>query len=486
MNHQTDRTIRSICIVGTGITGLSAALAFARSLPMAQLTLVETPADPANLTDRLPAGLPMMRGFHDLIGLAERDLVRAGVATHRLAARFEGWSRTGASWLQAHGEYGQPADGVAFHQLWVAAQARGDAEPYDQYALAAVLADTGRFAHPSPDLASPLAAFDYALRLDPVAYQLYLEQRCAALNIPRVKGQLLDMERRDDGGLASVHCSCGATVAADLFIDCGGPSAPLLSALTGAFDDWSAWLPCDQLQVEDGGLDAPGCCDTVTATDHGWQWHMPLAQGAIAATCAGSAFAAPDAAKKTVAVKAGARPRPWVHNVLALGDAALTMAPLLPINLTLVHNAIVRALTLLPGRDCHAVELQEYNRRTAMEARRLRDFAALHMLRSGRRNGAMWQALANVPPPDSLAHTLDQFEARGRLPFYEEEIFGAHAWAAALLGMGVVPRTADPASRRVDAETASRAMARFARSLRDIAGRALPYPDYLRRLQALG
>ena len=485
MTPQPDRAIRSICIVGAGITGLSAALAFARSLPMVQLTLVETPADPANLTDRLPSALPVMRGFHDLIGLSERDLVRAGIATHRLATRFEGWSHSGESWLHAHGDYGQPADGVAFHQLWAAAQARGDVELFDHYSLAAVLADAGRFTHPSPEPASPLAAIDYALRLDPVAYHQLLDQRCTALEIARVAGDLLGVERRDDGGIASLHCSDGATIAADLFLDCGGPSAPLLSVLTGAFDDWSAWLPCDQFMLEGADATAPQCSDLVTANDGGWQWRMPLAQRAIVATCTASAFAATGETRAAVSVKAGTRPSPWVHNILALGDAAMTMAPLLPINLTLVHNAIARALTLLPGRDCHAVELAEYSRRTALETRRVRDFAALHMLRSGRQSGALWQALASVPPPDSLAHTLDQFVARGRLPFYEEEIFGPQAWAAALLGLGVVPSAVDAASGRVDAAVARQAMARFALSLRDITERALPYPEYLRRMQML-
>lgn len=484
MTPQPDRAIRSICIVGAGITGLSAALAFARSLPMVQLTLVETPADPANLTDRLPSGLPVMRGFHELIGLSERDLVRAAIATHRLATRFDGWSHSGASWLHAHGDVGQPADGIAFHQLWVAAHARGDAEPFGHYALAAVLAEAGRFTHPSPEPASPLAAIDYGLRLDPIAYHQFLDQRCAMLGIVRVKAGPLGVERRSDGGIASLHCSDGATIAADLFLDCTGPSATLLSAVDQAFDDWSAWLPCDQFMVEDGGSAEPGCRDTIIATVSGWRWLMPLAQHAITATCLASAFADPGETGKTVSVMAGARPHPWVHNVLALGDAALTMAPLLPINLTLVHNAIVRALTLLPGRDCHAVELAEYNRRTALEACRVRDFAALHMLRSGRQSGALWQALASTPPPDSLGHTLDQFAARGRLPFYEEEIFGPHAWAATLLGLGVLPVAIDPAAGRIDAALARQAMARFAQSLRDIAARALPYPEYLGRMTA--
>ena len=105
----------------------------------------------------------------------------------------------------------------------------------------------------------------------------------------------------------------------------------------------------------------------------------------------------------------------------------------------------------------------------------MRDFAALHYVRSGRNTGAVWRAMALAPLPDSLAHTLDQFEARGRLPFYEEEIFDRHGWLAVLLGMGITPHTADPASTAIDGKIGQDGMARLAATLRDIAQRAPTY-----------
>ena len=40
------RSIRSICVVGAGIVGLSAALAFSRALPDVRVRLIATPPDP--------------------------------------------------------------------------------------------------------------------------------------------------------------------------------------------------------------------------------------------------------------------------------------------------------------------------------------------------------------------------------------------------------------------------------------------------------
>jgi tryptophan 7-halogenase len=482
---QPDRAIRSICVVGAGITGLSAAIAFARSLPMAAITLLATSPDPANLTDRLPRGLLAMRAFQVLIGLTEVDLVQSGAATHRLGMQFRDWSANGASWTCAHGEYGMPADGVAFHQLWVAARAKGDILPFHDYSMAAVLANVGKFVHPTDGQGSPLATFDYALRLDPARYQEKLDAICSALRINRVDGEVTHIERRADGGISSLTLASGQVIAADLYVDCAGPAAPLLSKICDAFDDWGKWFPCDRLTIAERGGGEPRSSDHVSATDNGWCLDMPMTQGALEIATFASAFAADPKGKDAIGLRYGTRPEPWSHNVLALGDAAIVTDPLLPVNLTLLQNAVTRALSLLPGRDCHPVELREYNRRTAQEALRVRDFAALHYLRSGRRNGALWQEMASVTPPDSLAHTLDQFETRGRLPFYEEEIFDRHSWLSVLLGMGVMPDAVDPASRSIDGKAAAKGMVRLADGLRDIERQVPPYPDYLARLLAV-
>jgi tryptophan halogenase len=171
-----------------------------------------------------------------------------------------------------------------------------------------------------------------------------------------------------------------------------------------------------------------------------------------------------------------------MRNVLALGDAATAVDPLEWTNLHLAHQGILRALELLPGRDCHPLELAEYNRRTKQETTRVRDFLALHYLRSGRREGALWQALAGRAPPDSLAHSLEQFDARGRLPFYEEESFAAESWHAVLLGMGVVPRSPAASALGLDLDSAARALRDYAAQLAALAARLPAYRDYLGRM----
>ena len=93
-----DRAIRSVVVAGAGIVGLSAAIAFARALPRVEVTVLETPPDPADPTELLATTLPTVHRFHAAIGLDELALVAGGIALHRLGTRFDcyrdrGWLR---------------------------------------------------------------------------------------------------------------------------------------------------------------------------------------------------------------------------------------------------------------------------------------------------------------------------------------------------------------------------------------------------------
>ena len=83
---------------------------------------------------------------------------------------------------------------------------------------------------------------------------------------------------------------------------------------------------------------------------------------------------------------------------------------------------------------------------TALQTARLRDFQSLHYLRCGRTDGEFWAWSSNRAVSDDLARTLEQYESRGRLPFYEEESFDAQSWLAVLAGLERLPEMIDPAS----------------------------------------
>ncbi|HVI99721.1 MAG TPA: FAD-dependent oxidoreductase [Sphingomonas sp.] len=491
----SDEAIRSIAILGGGIVGLSAACAFAHALPATHVTLIATPPDPARLADRALATLPDAARFHERIGLDEAGLMRHAGATHRLGTAFTGWSADGSGWLLCFGAHG-PRDQADFHQHWLIARREGDTTPFHAYSPAAALAIAGRMAPPDDDPASPLADIDLALRLDPAAYTAQLAGLAGHLRVETVAGALSTVERRDDGGVAALLLADGRRVAADLFVDAGGPAAPLLSTLDDAFEDWGATLPCDRLLIAEPQPPALGLVDERHATECGWWWLAPGRVQTDIGLAYASALTGDDDAARVLETEANARPRArlairpghrplgWIANTLAIGNAAVTLDPLAGIDLALAHNAILRAIDLLPDRTMPPTLIAEFNRRTTDEHARARDFTAAHYLASNRRTGAFWQALDGVVPPESLAITLGQFAGRGHLPHFEEEIADPDLRRALLLGLGVMPARGDPAAQAMPADR-RRAMLRQARDRAQSApARALAYRDFYARMIA--
>lgn len=455
----SDRAIRSVAILGGGIVGLSAAIAFARALPLLDVTVVETPPDPAALADRLPGTTSAIHRFHAAIGLDEAALLRAGAAVPRLGLRFENWPD--AHWYHVHGEHGEPAGAIAFHQLWARARRAGHAEAWHLYAVAGVLAEAGRFVHPQPG--TPLAAFDYALRLHPERYRERLAALADQSRVVRTSGSFGGIARCDDGGVAALLLGDGRRIEADLYIDASGPAAPL--ALDAGFDDWRATLPFDRVTLGTAPASAADPSDTIIGSAQGWQFAAPLP----GQTILGRIHA--DASEESIAIRPGRRRLTWVRNVLAIGDAAVALDPLHWPNLHLAHSAITRAIELLPGRDCHPVETGEYNRRAGAEADRMRDFQALHYLRLG----------LPIDVPESLARILRQFERRGRFAYEDEDSLLEEIWLSALLGLGVLPQAIDPRAETISLEAAAAGMAHIRTALAQLPARLPSYADYLIR-----
>ena len=473
------RPIRSIAVAGGGIVGLSAALAFARALPQARVQLIDLPVSPSALADRLPGALPGMRHFHRLAGIDEPAMVRHAAATFRLGTRFNNWSGNGEPWLHCFGRHGTQIDKSAFQHQWVRLRREDSGLDYSAYAPGAVIAAAGKFVHPAEDRNSLLGSFDYALRFDPGGYRDLLRERASAARVAVRAGEIADIGV-EAGRISALRLSDGREIKADLYIDCAGPQAPLLSRLTDAFEDWNEFLPFSHLGLAQSDI-ASGPLDVATATATGYQLDIPLSSGGLRLRVM-SGESAERHQGELVSFRTGRRPESWVGNVVAFGDAAVVIDPLETTNLYLAQSAVRRAVSLIPDTDFHPLVLREFNRRTAGESDRIRDFVALHFLGSSRRDGPFWASLPERRPPASLAHTLEQFLERARLPRYEEETFEDDSWIALLFGLGLLPRRLDPTALRVDAARAREMLERIASSNAALPERLPPYRDYMRQL----
>lgn len=466
---------RRVLVVGGGLTGWSTAAALRRRAPMLEVAILPL-APPADaLADRIATTLPSILGFHDDLGIGLEDAVLRTGSAYRLGTLFHGWVDGAPDYVHAYGRHGESMGSAPFHQLWVRAARAGAVSTFDSFSPAAAMARAGRFVLPGGD--GLLGGHGFGLTLDIPRYTAMLTAFARHVGVRTLEGGLAGVERDAEGAVAALLLADGTRQTADLYCDCTGPAALLHAPLEAPREDWRRWLPCDRLalrQTAAAGEAAP--IETVIATPNGWRWAGPAQQGSVFRHSEDETE--PDA----ITFSAGATLEPWRHNVVAIGDAAVTIEPLEWSNLHLAHSAIDRLIAMLPAGTPHPLELAEYNRQAVAEARRVRDFVVLHYA-TARRTEPFWREAAAVPPPESLAHTLRLFAERGRLPFYEEETFDRDSWLAVLIGQGVLPRRADPLADTVPPAEAARAMAAFRAAIAQ-AIQPLPTPAGFRAAQS--
>jgi tryptophan halogenase len=260
----------------------------------------------------------------------------------------------------------------------------------------------------------------------------------------------------------------GRSVGADFFIDCSGfRSLVLGEALKTGYVDWSQWLPCDRavaVQCESASAELAPFTQS-TARECGWQWRIPLQHRVGNGYVYSSAHLSDDAATmgllerlegrhlsepRVLRFKAGRRASVWVGNCVALGLAAGFLEPLESTSIHLVQTGLARLFALFPDRDCDPAISAEYNRLTALESERVRDFLILHYAASQREDTAFWMDCRAMVVPETLAYKRELFSRTGRIAVLEHETFLPSSWLAIYAGLHVWPARYEPVVERFD------------------------------------
>ena len=448
-----------VAIIGGGVEGWMTAAGLARATGgRAAIRLVETGPDPRGALSALPS----LRSFHALLGLDEAALMVATQGTFKLGSRFAGWT-PGTSFCNAFGELGASLEGVGFHHYWTRLRQTGAAPPLDDFNLAAVAAQLGRFTPPSPDPRSPLSTLAYGLHLDAAAYVGALRDLATRRGVAVSQGAVAEVLRAENSDIAAVVLAGGERIEADLFIDCTGPAALLIGA--EPFEDWSHLLPADRM-VRISALarrDAPALTE-IEAAAEGWRWRIPLRDrldsGLVYRSDLTSDAAALKAAKvglpkhglsepEVLSFRNGRRTRSMVGNCVAIGGAAGEVEAMDASDLHLIQSGVTRLIALFPRPGDHAVAAAEFNRLGEETLLRVRDLAIAHYRLCQRRDGAIWDLGRDGEVPEDLAYRLAQFKSRGRVVMYDEETFLEPHWIATFIGHGALPGRYDPLADRM-------------------------------------
>ncbi len=464
------RPIRKIVIAGGGSAGwicASVIAAHTRGGDGIEISLVESPDIP--IIGVGEGTWPSMRKTLQGIGLPEASLIRACGASFKQGTLFRGWSgRNGCNdYLHPFSLPTQYAD-LNPAKVWLAHGARGDFAE-----LVTPQAQVIRKGLAPRQASAPQYAFsvNYGYHFDAAGFAKLLHRHATKnLGVKYISGNIAQIESLPDGDIAALQLSGGERIAGDLFIDCTGHKALLISGLPGSklrpardtlFNDRAI-----AVQVPYGEADAPIAPVTVaTAQPAGWIWDIGLSRRRGIGHVHSSAHCEEEDARaeleryiaqsspgidpagldyRTIDFQPGHRERFWIRNCVAAGLSAGFVEPLEASALVLVEQSAAFIGEQLPReRAIMDVLANRFNEKMRYHWRGIIDFLKLHYAVSERADSEYWRQHRNPQSwPGSLQDKMTLW--RQQTPWHEDaprldELFPSASYQYVLYGMGYRP-----------------------------------------------
>ncbi|WJG09541.1 tryptophan halogenase family protein [Aliiglaciecola sp. LCG003] len=450
-----NKTIKNIVIAGGGSAGWIAAAALAKQMgSVVKVTLVES--EEIGTVGVGEATIPPMRVFHKLLGIDEREFMRATSATFKLGIQFENWGQRNDSYIHSFGMTGKESFIAPFHHFWLYAKEQGIAKEFGKYCFELEAAKVDKFA------TSDNANVNYAYHLDSSRYATFLRDYSESRGVKRIEGKISQVNKDPTSGhISSLELESGELVEGDFFIDCTGFRGLLIEqSLNTGYEDWSHWLPCDRaIAVQTESVAEPRPITRSIAHDSGWQWRIPLQHRVGNGLVYCSQYLTDEEAKNTllnniegkmlteprvIKFRTGQRRKHWNKNCLALGLSSGFVEPLESTSIHLIMMGIVRFLRLFPNGEISDSVIDEYNQQAKDEIEKIRDFIILHYHVTQRQDSPFWQYCKNMDIPASLAHRIKLFSEHAHAFQADGELFRVDSWTQVMLGQGIMPKQFHP------------------------------------------
>ena len=443
--------VRKVVIAGGGTAGWIVATALSRLLgPLLDVTLVES--DEIGTVGVGEATIPTHRTFHHLLGIDERDFMRATKATFKLGIAFENWGQVGDRYVHSFGQIGRSNWMGEFYNIWLMAKEKGFGGSLDDYCLELKAAEAGKF-YTSKD-----TRINYAYHLDASLYARYLRRLAQARGTRRIEG-LIDAVEQDSetGFIQALVLKSGDRIEGDLFIDCTGFRGVLIEqALKTGYEDWGHWLPTDSalaVQTRSTGPAVPYTRSIAHAA--GWQWRIPLQHRVGNGLVYCSEYMSSDEARdlldrnvegerltapRLIRYKTGRRRKVWNKNCLAIGLSGGFVEPLESTSIHLIQIYATRLVQQFPFAGCNEAIVRHFNDQAERELEKIRDFIILHYKLTERDDSPFWRDRAVADIPDSLAQRIALFRESGLVYRGPDDLFLTDSWLQVMMGQRLTPR----------------------------------------------
>ena len=470
--------MQRIVVCGSGLAAHLATVALARQLPQTIRITWVNGADSRD-ADLFFGGVtaPSAYAFNLAAGVSEPRLMLDSDSTFSWGTHFQDWGAGNLSWVQCSHLPLQVIGGVLFHHhLW-----RLGMSELEPFLVPAIAARRGVFAHPVDKGPKLLARAEYGYQFNPYSYSAPFAAAARAFQVETVAATISDVVC-DEGKISALRLSNGRVIEADLFVDCTGPDARLLSRL-GVEAPVGRRLRAAFSQRATQRIGPP--CRSVVARDFGWQSETSLKASVARLTVyapetESEALAAHgEVPQHTGAITLGRRASGWVGNCVAIGHAASVLEPLSHAPMLLLEREIDRLLTLVPFSHDMSVERREFNRQGAEDFTHAEIFNRAILETPPKAQTAFWLAASAEPPHEKLVQKIIQFESRGWLAAFDLEPFSPEDWVILHHGMRRRPARYDRMADRTPENEVRPALDTMRREIENLVKTMPAHHDYM-------
>jgi len=425
--------VKSIVILGGGSAGLIAAVTLKRRLPELEVRVIRSPEiGVIGVGEGTTASFP--RHFFTYLGFNPKQFYDEAAPTWKLGIRFD-WGRRPSFFypfvteLDAELPNFSRSPGFYF-----------DEETRWMGLTSACLAQNKAF--PRSPQGTPDFRYNHAFHIENVKLVSWLGGTARAIGVSITDGTMRAAERGPTG-IAALHLESGERVAADLFVDASGFRRELLvRAMEEPQISFGSTLFCDRAVIAGWPRTTePIQPFTVAETmNAGWSWQIEHEHWINRGYVYSSRFLGDEEAlaefrgknpkianePRIVKFSSGRVTRPWVGNVVAVGNASGFVEPLEASALQVICSQTRYLADALRDSRCEPppslVELYNEVNNNAWDD--IRGFLAVHYAFNDQLDTPFWRACRNE---------TDLAEGTRIVEFYREN-------GPSLLGKGVLVR----------------------------------------------
>ena len=474
--------ISTILIHGRGLAGKNCAAALRAALPESIAIIWTGAAKDADADIGYGSvTTPESYAFNLNAGVTEPDLVQNSPAAFSFGTNYKDWGADKLSWMQCFHLPFAIIDGVPLHHHLI----RRDEYNLGNYLISASAAMAGRFAHPPEQANMALAMAEYGYQFDPASYGELFERAAQSHGLSAQASDVASI-KTDGENITSVTLNDGQVLSADLYIDCSGPDAALMSAL-GLSRKTERSIFIAAAQQEQSRLGAPK--REVSAKPFGYMAHTPLqGQHMIMAVSAPEDMDAalgmlPTEPQQACTIGLGRIAQPWSGNCIALGQAGASFDPLSPAPMKALQRDIERVLSLIPVDAVMRIERKEYNRLAGNDYDHIALFERAFFSGKIADKVAYWQQAKSIPQSEKLLRKVEQFKSRGALVTYDLEPFNVQDWTILYFGLGLRPARYDRVADRRELSEIDGQLSTIKRGVEALTAKLPPHDLYMTKLR---